>query len=252
MLTVTSAKFALVEELFKYKEENFKLKLFPGYTLDQWGIKAHNRPWIDAVGNFRPKEKIIEVGGAYSTLPEYLMDKYQLEAWVGDDFGIKTREKLWSRWGNPKEHARKHTSVKYVFEPFGDFSSQYPDNYFDCIFSVSTLEHISHNKIVDVFKDMNRCTKKNGRQLHTIDINTLTVFDSFKQLINNNSQIKMWEKIIWKSGIRIGTKFPSVLELLDRRILVESPDVVFRFYPPNNAAKSYGPNASLLITIEDV
>src|SRR3990167_7197296 len=102
MLTLTSAFFAKTEELLRYKDNGFKLKSFPGYTFDQWGIKAHNRPWVEEVGKFKKNEKIIEVGGAYSTFPRYLNEKYGVEAWIGDDFGGRSGEKFWKRWGDPK------------------------------------------------------------------------------------------------------------------------------------------------------
>ena len=59
-------------------------------------------------------------------------------------------------------------------------------------------------------------------------------------------------RIVKDSGIKIGTSIPNPLNLLKRGVLVESPDVVYRFYPPNNAPKPYSPNSSLLPTIEDL
>ena len=53
-----------------------------------------------------------------------------------------------------------------------------------------------------------------------------------------------------------GTKFKCpiwvAISLFDRKLLVESPDVVYKFYPPNNSPKLYSPSASLLVVIEDV
>lgn len=264
MLTLTSAKFAKTEELFEYKENNFKLKLFPGYTYDQWGIKAHNRPWIDDVGKFKKNERIIEVGGAYSTLPEFLSKKYKLEAWIGDDFGLKSKSELWRRWGDPKKHAKLQKNTKYVFEPFGTFSKKYPDHYFDKVFSVSTLEHIDEDLIIDVFKDMNRCTKVGGMQLHTIDIhmssvkrcifNTVVDKIPLANVINKSweSEIKRWKNVLQSANIQIKAEMPSPMSLLDRSVLVESPDVVFKLYPPKNKKKPYTPTASLLLIIEDL
>jgi hypothetical protein len=262
MLALTHASIATVEELFRYKKQDFKLEDFPGYTLDQWGIKAHNRPWVEEVGKFAMGQKIIEVGGAYSLFPKYLSEKYDLEAWIGDDFGISTAESLWSRWGNPNELPKKYHSIKYVFEPFGCYSKKYPDKYFDRIFSISTLEHIPFHDRLNVFKDMNRCLKHGGMQLHTIDIsfnlkksifNILT--DSFPILNNLNhkfSEIRSWIKIMKNSGIKISTTVPNSIFLLKKSILVESPDVVYRFYPPMNEPKPYNPSASLLLIIEDL
>ncbi len=174
MLVLTHAALATVDELFRYKSQGFKLEDFPGYTPDQWGVKAHNRPWIEEAGQFAKGQKIIEVGGAYSLLPEYLAEKYELEAWIGDDFGVASEEAIWSRWGNPLDLPSKHPSVKYVFEQFGNSSSKYPNAYFDRIFTVSTMEHIHINHRLAVFKDMHRCLRPGGRQFHTIDIPTMS------------------------------------------------------------------------------
>jgi hypothetical protein len=54
-----------------------------------------------------------------------------------------------------------------------------------------------------------------------------------------------------KSGIKIATTVPNSIFLLKKSLLVESPDVVYRFYPPMNEPKPYNPNASLLLIIED-
>lgn len=263
MLALTSATLATVSELFRYKSQGFKLDIFPGYTYDQWGIKAHNRPWIEEVGRFAKGQKIIEVGGAYSLLPKYLSEKYGLEAWIGDDFGRSTGKSIWSRWGNPYELPTKYPTVKYVFEPFGCYSEEYPNQYFDRIFSVSTMEHISYQERLDVFKDMNRCLKPGGMQLHAIDIRKTTplkrcllysLTDKFpiisKLSRRSISEIRSWIKLIEDSGIKIETTVPNSMSLLSRSTLVESPDVVYRFYRPNNEPKPYKPNASLLIIIE--
>lgn len=264
MLVLTKASLATVEELFEYKKQGFKLDEFPGYTPDQWGIKAHNRPWIANNGEFRKGQKVIEVGGAYSLLPKYLAEKYKLEAWNGDDFGMKSDEEVWARWGDPKKLLKKYPMIRYVFERFGEFSEAYPDEYFDRIFTVSTLEHIPQEYLLDVFKDMHRCLKKGGKELHTVDIPTtlnrkslmypLTdKFSILRRLVEGyQSKIMDWVELVRASGVKIEAKIPNSLQLFDRRTLVESPDVVYRFYPPNDAPKQYYPAASLLLVIEDV
>lgn len=255
MLVLTHASLATIDELFRYKHQQFRLPDFPGYTPDQWGIKAHNRPWIEEKGNFSKSQRIIEVGGAYSLLVHYLSEKYKLEAWIGDDFGGSDQEtSAWQRWGNPYDLPRQYPSIKYVFEPFGIFSSNYPDRYFDRILSVSTLEHIPCNNRLPVLKDMNRCLKQGGMQLHTIDIKTrIAPREIIKSVIRGKSysEIKSWIQLFRNSGVKVSTSIPGLSSLLKRQILVESPDVVYRFYPPNNAPKPYYPGASLLLIIED-
>jgi SAM-dependent methyltransferase len=277
MLTLTRATLATVDELFQYKYTGLPLEEFPGYTPDQWGIKAHNRPWIDHAGAFAAGQKVIEVGGAYSTLPKYLAEKYDLEAWVGDDFGKHSgEESSWTRWGDPLDLQTKNNAVKYIFQPFGVFSHEYPDGYFDRIFSVSTLEHIPYEHRLKVFQDMNRCMRPGGMQLHTIDItiyppkhtlmvamldkllNTVPFLSNpllralaIKGTIDKFLAIRGWFDIIRRSGVQIGVGIPNSIHLLNRRTLVDSPDVVYRFYPPNNKPKRYRTAASLLVIIED-
>lgn len=170
---------------------------------------------------------------------------------------------MWSRWGNPLDFMSKYPSVKYVLERFGTFSPQYPDAYFDRIFTVSTLEHIPYHHRLAVLKDMHRCLRPGGRQLHTIDIPTSTpnrtliaaLIDKFpilnKVIGTRFLAIRSWIEIIKTSGVRITVPIPNPIQLMDRRILVESPDVVYRFWPPNNTPKPYRPTASLLLIIED-
>lgn len=260
-LKLTHCSLATMKELFMFKKQDLKLDTFPGYTQDQWGIKAHNRPWIVENGNFKKGMRALEVGGAYSTLPKYIEKKFGVESWIGDDFGEYNKQsELWARWGNPKKLPKKNKPVKYVFEPLGIYSNKYPSSYFDIVFSVSTLEHIDKKYHVDIFKDMNRLLKPGGTQLHTIDVTTYqpavfswSITENVPILRNFGifeSQILHWVNVLKKAGIKIETSIPKTINLIKRSLLVESPDVVFKFYPPNNEVKPYRPSASLLLTIE--
>ncbi len=64
MLILTHASLATVDQLFQYKHSNYKLDDFPGYTNDQWGIKAHNRPWIEFAGNFSSVKLLLKLEAA--------------------------------------------------------------------------------------------------------------------------------------------------------------------------------------------
>lgn len=263
MLVLAAASLARVSELFRYKSSGFDLPPFSGYTTDQWGIKAHNRPWIEEVGRFHAGQRILEVGGAYSRLPEYLGERYGAEPWIADDFGMASEEPLWSRWGDPTELPAKFPGTKYVFRRLGDFSRELPDRAFDRIFSVSTLEHIPDPNRPAVLSDMHRLLAPGGMELHTIDISIqppkrlmlkwlASKIPPLRMLHRRlDNDIRRWITLFRASGVKIEAKPPSLLEVLDRSVLVESPDVVYRFYPPNDAPKPYMPSASLLVVIED-
>jgi len=268
MLTLTKVSLAQVDELFRYKQKRLNLPEFPGYSNDQWGIKAHNRPWIIEVGSFSEGQSVIEVGAGYSTLPSYIAKRYGVEIWIGDDFGIHSNEPIWSRWGDPNCLPSKYPDVKYVFQRFGDFSKEYPNKYFDRIYSVSTLEHININQRLTSIKDIHRCLKPGGWELHSIDIGYKNPLGILKSAITDRlihyfpflytlfrdhlSEIQQWINIIKMSGVKIATDIPTPVDLLDRRVLVESPDVVYRYYPPNDSPKEYLPSASLLLIIKDI
>lgn len=259
-MVLSHAALAKVEELFEYKQQDFKLEPFPGYSDDQWGIKAHNRPWIESVGKFAAGQRILEVGGAYSLLPKYLSDKYGLEAWIADDFGKSSDEKCWSRWGRPERLQTEYPGVKYTYENFGTDSEKHPSNYFDRIFSVSTLEHIQDEKRLAVINDMNRCLKVGGIQIHTIDVSMPSLKSVFLGILSTKikflekyalgEDVRNWIDLFASSAVVVKAALPNALDLIRRETLVESPDVVYRFYPPNGEPKSYTPSASLLLIIE--
>jgi hypothetical protein len=264
VLVLTSATLATVAQLFEFKSTGFALPPFPGYSQDQWGIKAHNRPWIVANGDWAVGQRVIEVGGAYSRLPEWLGHTFGVEPWIADDFGAQAGEHMWARWGDPQLLPTQHPSVRYAFERMGRYSPSFPDGHFDRIFTVSTLEHIPFSGRLDVLRDMNRCTAPGGMQLHTIDIPVPPLSRAIaaaaaervglSRLVGERSRrsIPSWIQLFKRSGVRIDTRVASTTGLLDRRVLVESSDVVFRFYPPNDSPKPYNPAASLLIIIEDM
>ena len=258
--TLISAEFATVNQLFAYKELGLPLKPFPGYTDDQWGIKAHNRPWITDKGGFRHGERIAEVGGAYSLLPEYLAEKFGTESWIIDDFGGYSKESgLWQRWGDPDAWIAQHPRVRYIKKPMGFFESEIPADYFDCVFSVSTLEHIPSELWPAVFKDMLRITRPGGRQLHAIDLPLYPLRKSLQwglwSLLPGSSFLKAhplrrWRRALRQAGVKTGCSWPGMAHMFDRSLLVESSDVVFRFYPPINRKKDYPAGGfSLLLEI---
>jgi hypothetical protein len=206
--------------------------------------------------------RVVEVGGAYSRLPEFLGQKYGVEPWIADDFGLGSNEPMWSRWGDPLELPKRFPTVRYIFRRLGDFAPELPSDSFDRVFSVSTLEHLPMAARLAVLQDMHRILAPGGRELHTIDLairapkvqlaqwaaSKLPFLTAVDQRLK--SELIQWFDLLKRSGVGIATRIPSLLALLDRATLVESPDVVYRFYPPNNEPKGYNPAASLLLIIE--
>jgi hypothetical protein len=271
MYVLKQFKWGSVFEMMQFHEERL--------PFSEWGIKGHNRPWIIANGNFKKGEKVIEVGGAYSALPQYLSDKFNIEAWVADDFGIESREALWSRWGDREELKLKYPSVNYVFERVGKGGSSIPSGYFDCIYTVSTLEHIPPNSIKKLFDHMCKMLRTGGRMIHCVDLpiplgihksvdvkgillgtvgyslyhKTREIFQSVEKPYLNT--INGWWRFFKKyfgNSLKIACEGPTgyIMTTLNPDIVRESPDVVYKFYPPNEKAKPYRPFGTFVFILE--
>jgi len=270
MYVLKEFRWGSVFELMKFHAK--------GFPFVEWGIKGHNRPWIIANGNFEKGEKVVEVGGAYSALPQYLSDKFNIEAWVIDDFGVESREDLWSRWGNREELKVKYPSVKYVFERVGD-GANIPLDYFDCIYSVSTLEHIPWDEMKRVFDHMCKMLKPGGRMLHCIDSSILlgihktsdakgillgtvgySLYHKTKEIIQSVDKpylrtINGWWGFLMKyfgHDLTIACNKPPgyIKSTLDTDIVKETADIVYNVYPPNERAKSYKPSGTFVFYLE--
>lgn len=150
------------------------------YNVDQifgakFYLKGFEYPWILNARDWKTDDKVLDVGAAYSPLPIHIADTYQCEVWSVDDFGSDSDEGFWLRNQNPQEHIKTHPQVKYVLERLGDpDSSSLPEEYFDCVYSASTLEHVPKEYLRPVWRHMDRLLKPGGCMLHAIDIGLRT------------------------------------------------------------------------------
>lgn len=105
-------------------------------------------------GNVRLGARLLEVGGGpYSRVIQLLKSHYE----------------IWNIDENLDDNARDYRSVRGLL---GDMNPKLPSDYFDCIFSISALEHV-HNDL-DTFKrvclDADRVLKAGGFSIHSFDV----------------------------------------------------------------------------------
>ena len=109
--------------------------------------------------NIAPGSRILEVGGGESRILKYFSKEY--ECWNAD--------KCEGLGNGPI----KFTSPYYriVYDYVGSFNSELPDDYFDCVFSISALEHTPEDQDirVNILKDMNRVLKPGCPSFHCFD-----------------------------------------------------------------------------------
>ncbi|MCS7019517.1 MAG: class I SAM-dependent methyltransferase [Cytophagales bacterium] len=225
--------------------------------------------------------KVVEIGGAYSDLPQYIATQFGCEVHVIDDFGVESGEaEMWSRWGKREELLERNPNVRYIFDRVGNFASkQIPLNYYDLIFTVSTLEHVPPKAMADVFRHMEQMLKSGGKMVHCIDLQiplklhqtkdwkgllagTLGYYLYFA-LMNRlapatNPQLKTlhgWKaflKKVFGSQIDTSRVHPdgALMSSLDTNIVTEPMEIVYKYYPPKEQPKYYRRNGSFIMVIE--
>ncbi|GGA22529.1 glycosyltransferase [Okeania sp. KiyG1] len=111
--------------------------------------------------NLPPGAKLLEIGGGNSRIIEALKSNY--ECWNID--------KLEGQ-GNGPTQIKNINGYRLVLDYIGNFNSQLPNNYFDCVFSISTLEHLPEDEqtFKNVCDDINRVLKPGSISLHCLDI----------------------------------------------------------------------------------
>ncbi|MEG3895513.1 glycosyltransferase [Microcoleus sp. SVA1_B6] len=113
------------------------------------------------VNNVPPGSKVLEVGGGNSRVIEALKQDY--ECWNIDKFEGS---------GNGPREANTTTGYRLIFDYMGHFNAELPSNYFDCVFSISALEHVPETEetFKNICDDINRVLNPDGFSLHCFDI----------------------------------------------------------------------------------
>lgn len=122
-------------------------------------LKGIQDAWILSLLSEKSDLKIAEIGGGNSRVLKSLAEKN--ECWNIDKF-----EGL----GAGPTDLPEMPGVKIVRTYLGDFDSELPDNYFDVVFSVSVVEHVTPDKLGSFFEDCYRILKPNGIIAHAIDL----------------------------------------------------------------------------------
>jgi hypothetical protein len=275
MLKVEQLRWGSVEELMTFHDKKVPFA--------DWGIKGHNRPFILENCKFQEGMKVVEIGGAYSDLPQHIAQTYGCEVHVIDDFGVESAEPLWNRWGSREELMQKNPDVKYIFERVGNIDNpNIPLDYYDVIFSVSTIEHIPHEKVMkQVFLHSEKMLKKGGIMVHCIDLQVPLKLHKTKDLKGlllgtlgyylyytfstpfasaEKPQLKTlrgWKSFLKKTfGSQIsfaGVGVPNAWESsFNTDVVVEPMEIIYKIYPPKNETKLYRRNGTFVLIIRKV
>jgi SAM-dependent methyltransferase len=249
-------------------------------SLAGWGIKGHNYPWILKHGKFSKGQRVLDVGGGYSPLPQVIAERYGSQCWVADDFGVESGEKEWFRKGDRESLKEKYPLVNYVYERIGNIDSKsFERQSFDVIYSVSTLEHIPWRFMPAVFDHMTMLLKPGGKMFHCVDLplplrfRIESSFGLFVGMIGHATYHKIHEFISTKERLYLWTMrgwlrfikayFGSWLKInhsirnlgyfsssINPDIVIEPFEIVFKAYPPRDKSKLFVRNGTFTFIIE--
>ena len=102
--------------------------------------------------------RIAEIGGGNSRVLKRL--SVDNECWNIDKFeGV----------GQGPTVASVCDDITTIKAYLGEFSEEIPSNYFDCVFSISVVEHVPNRQLDSFFLDLERILRPGGIMIHAID-----------------------------------------------------------------------------------
>ena len=134
-----------------------------GADLDDCDLKIYQDTLLYHLikSNFKPGARLLEIGGGDS----------RIIRWLKEDYDFWNLDKLEGA-GNGLTHLPDEAGFTLVRDYIGAFNHELPDASFDCVFSLSTLEHVPEDQatLKSICEDIQRLLKPGGLSLHSIDI----------------------------------------------------------------------------------
>lgn len=136
------------------------------------------------VNNFPPGSRLLEIGGGNSRIIQSLKNRYEF-------WNLDKLEGL----GHGPKHLKVSTGFHQVYDFIGTFNQELPNQYFDGVYSISTLEHVPAEADIqtNILKDTNRVLKSGGWSFHCIDLildpGTLGISNGIIEFIYKNQHI---------------------------------------------------------------
>jgi glycosyltransferase involved in cell wall biosynthesis/SAM-dependent methyltransferase len=128
-------------------------------------LKDVQRPWtVKAIlSTVQPQSRLLEIGAGEPHVASLLKD-FGYDAWVIDPYD--------GRDGGPSDFGAirdTYPGVRFVQGLFPDALDDALVGTFDCIYSISVLEHIPFDRVVELCSAMERFLRPGGVLIHAID-----------------------------------------------------------------------------------
>ena len=128
-------------------------------------LKNVQRPWMikAIISKIKKGGKILEIGAGEPTVAN-LLSSLGYDVTVIDPYD--------GNGNGPKEYEyfrNKYPNLKIIRKYLDDNIEELATDSFDCVYSISVLEHVDADKIKNVFKGIRKYLKKGGYTIHNID-----------------------------------------------------------------------------------
>jgi hypothetical protein len=128
-------------------------------------LKDCQRPWmLKAVLSQVPSPgRVLEIGAGEPLVAD-LLSRMGYEAWIVDPYDGS---------GNGptqyEEFRQRYPHLNFVKSQFHDHLTELPERAFDCVYSISVLEHVPPTGLQDVFSGLKKYLKPTGASIHAVD-----------------------------------------------------------------------------------
>jgi hypothetical protein len=128
-------------------------------------LKDCQRPWIlkAILAEAPPPGRVLEIGAGEPLVAD-LLSRMGYDAWIVDPYDGS---------GNGptqfEEFRKRYPHLSFVRSQFHDHLPKVPERAFDCIYSISVLEHVPPAGLQDVFSGLKRYLTPTGSSIHAVD-----------------------------------------------------------------------------------
>jgi SAM-dependent methyltransferase len=154
-------------------------------------LKNVQRPWTfkAVLGTVPLGGRLLEIGGGLPLVAGMLAEL---------DYQVTLVDPYEGAGNGPTEYetySQQFPHVKLVKSSFDSTLSGYDKSSFDCIYSISVLEHISQEGIEEVFDGIRKFLKPGGLSIHCVDVviqgdGTQSHENSFREIFYKQKQLQ--------------------------------------------------------------
>ena len=136
----------------------------------EWTLKGYGSLFAyDTIIQLKAR-RVLEIGPGFNNFFATQMAELGVEYWYcdkgGSGLGIGADADRW----NQVVAERESKGARLVPCLMGEDDPRLPDGSFDCVFSISVLEHVPDDAMKSVARDVRRVLKSGGVSSHSIDI----------------------------------------------------------------------------------